>query len=294
MKDSTKPHIVLGDCLNVLKDVKENSVDLIVTSPQYADRRAKTYGGVKPEEYVNWFLPRSKEFLRVLNPDGTFILNIKEKVEKGERHTFVIDLILALRKQGWLWTEEFIWHKKNSYPGKWPNRFRDSWERLLQFNKMRHFKMYQDEVRVPMGEWAKSRLKKLSETDKRRDNSRVGSGFGKNISNWVGRELAYPTNVLSMATETGNKSHSAVFPKELPSWFIRLFTKPGDMVLDPFLGSGTTCIAALDLDRKSMGIEIFEDYYDLAKNNITKHLSRYQLKGKTPLPYAEINISGNI
>ena len=161
-------------------------------------------------EYLS--APRSKEFLRVLKPDGTFILNIKEKVENGERHTFVIDLILALRKQGWLWTEEFIWHKKNSYPGKWPNRFRDSWERLLQFNKTRHFKMYQDEVRVPMGEWRKSRLKKLSETDKRRDNSKVGSGFGKNISNWVGRELAYPSNVLHLATETGNKAHSAVFP----------------------------------------------------------------------------------
>jgi site-specific DNA-methyltransferase (adenine-specific) len=139
VKDSIKPHIVLGDCLNALKKVEENSVDLIVTSPPYADRRAKTYGGVKPEEYVAWFLPRSKEFLRVLKPDGTFILNIKEKVENGERHTFVIDLILALRQQGWLWTEEFIWHKKNSYPGKWPNRFRDSWERLLQFNKTRHF-----------------------------------------------------------------------------------------------------------------------------------------------------------
>ena len=148
--------------------------------------------------------------------------------------------------------------------------------------------MYQDEVRVPIGEWAKSRLKKLSETDKRRDNSRVGSGFGKNISNWIGRELAYPSNVLHLATETGNKAHSAVFPKELPAWFIRLFTKPGDMVLDPFLGSGTRCIAALDLDRKSMGIEIFDEYYDLAKNNIEKHLSRYQLKGKTPLPYAKL------
>ena len=120
--------------------------------------------------------------------------------------------------------------EKNSYPGKWPNRFRDSWERLLQFNKTRKFNMYQDEVRVPMGDWAKSRLKNLSETDKRRDNSKVGSGFGKNISNWIGRELAYPSNVLHVATETGNKVHSAVFPKELPAWFIKLFTKPGDMV----------------------------------------------------------------
>jgi site-specific DNA-methyltransferase (adenine-specific) len=154
--------------------------------------------------------------------------------------------------------------------------------------------MYQDEVRVPMGDWAKSRLKKLSETDKRRDNSKVGSGFGKNISNWVGRQMAYPSNVLHLATETGNKSHSAVFPKELPAWFIKLFTKPGDMVLDPFLGSGTTCISALELERRSLGIELLEEYYDLANNNVQRHLSSFSSDELIPLPYAEINISRNI
>ena len=210
------------------------------------------------------------ELLRVLHPKGTFILNIKEKVSDGERHTYVMELIIAMRKQGWLWTEEFIWHKKNCFPGKWPNRFRDSWERLLQFNKAKDFNMYQDEVRVPMGDWAKTRLKNLSETDKQRDNSKVGSGFGKNVSNWVGRELAYPTNVLSMATESSNKKHSAVFPKELPSWFIKLFTKPGDVVLDPFLGSGTTSIVAFQLDRNSIGIEIQEEYHKLAVENINE------------------------
>ena len=141
----------------------------------------KTYGGIKPEDYVDWFLPIGKQLLRVLKPDGTFILNIKEKAENGERHIYVLELILALRKQGWLWTEEFIWHKKNCYPGKWPNRFRDSWERLLQFNKNRFFKMYQEEVMVPVGDWASDRLKRLSETDKTRDNSKSGSGFGKKL-----------------------------------------------------------------------------------------------------------------
>jgi site-specific DNA-methyltransferase (adenine-specific) len=122
------PTIILGDCLDVLRKQPANSVDLLFTSPPYADRRKGTYGGTKPEEYVDWFLPRSAEFLRVLKPDGTFVLNIKERAEKGERHTYVIELILPLRQQGWLWTEELIWHKKNSYPGKWPNRFRDGWE----------------------------------------------------------------------------------------------------------------------------------------------------------------------
>lgn len=263
-----KANIFLGDCKEVLKDFDTGSVDLIFTSPPYADRRKNTYGGIEPEKYVEWFLPISKELLRVLKPDGTFILNIKEKAEGGERHTYVLELILALRKQGWLWTEEFIWHKKNCYPGKWPNRFRDSWERLLQFNKTRKFKMYQEEVMVPVGDWAKGRLKNLSEVDKSRDNAKNGSGFGKNVSNWVDRDKAYPTNVLHLATECNNKNHSAAFPYALPEWFVKLFTKEFDMILDPFMGSGTTIQVAKDLKRNSIGIDILRDYVELVKSQI--------------------------
>jgi len=252
----------LGDSKEKLKLIRSNSVDLIITSPPYADQRRNTYGGIHPNKYVDWFLPISEQLFRVLKPTGTFILNIKEKVVEGERSTYVMELILAMRQQGWLWTEEFIWHKKNSYPGKWPNRFRDSWERLIQFNKDKKFNMYQDEVMVPMGEWAKNRLKNLSDTDKKRDDSKVGSGFGKNISNWVDREKAYPTNVLHLATECNNKNHSATFPEELPEWFIKLFTKENDTVLDPFMGSGTTLKVANKMKRNSIGIDIIPAYYE--------------------------------
>ncbi|MCW5921290.1 MAG: site-specific DNA-methyltransferase [Saprospiraceae bacterium] len=260
--------LILGDSAKELKKLNDNSVDLIFTSPPYADQRKSTYGGITPEEYVNWFLPIGEELLRVLKPDGTFILNIKEKVSEGERSTYVLELILEMRKQGWLWTEEFIWHKKNSYPGKWSNRFRDSWERLLQFNKNRKFNMYQDEVRVPVGDWAKGRLRNLSATDQRRDNAKNGSGFGKNVSNWVGRELVYPTNVLHLATECSNKNHSAAFPRELPEWFIKLFTKEGDTVLDPFAGSGTTLEVAQQMRRHSIGIEIVPEYFQMMQRQI--------------------------
>ncbi len=263
-----KDQLVLGDCKDILSQLDDNSVDLVVTSPPYADSRKSTYGGIHPDDYVAWFLPIGKELLRVLKPTGTFVLNIKEKAVNGERHTYVIELILALRQQGWLWTEEYVWHKKNSYPGKWPNRFRDAWERCLQFNKSRQFAMYQDEVMVPMGDWAKKRLTHLSETDKVRDTSKVGSGFGKNVSAWVGREKAYPTNVLHLATETSNTGHSAAFPKALPEWFIKLFTQEGDLILDPFLGSGTTAEVAQELGRHYIGIELKPEYYALAQETL--------------------------
>ncbi len=260
--------IIQGDCEKILKEWPENSIDLIFTSPPYADQRSNTYGGVKPNDYVDWFLPKAEQFLRVLKPTGTFVLNIKERVVKGERHIYVIELILKMREQGWLWTEEFMWHKKNSFPGKWPNRFRDSWERLLQFNKHRKFNMFQEEVMVPVGDWAKTRLNNLSETDKTRDESKVESGFGKNVSNWVGRDMVYPTNVIHMATECSNRNHSAAFPEDLPMWFIRLFTKPDDIVFDPFIGSGTTAVAAIKLRRNYVGIDINKEYCQHAKNRI--------------------------
>ena len=128
--------------------------------------------------------------------------------------------------------------------------------------------MYQEEVIIPVGEWAKTRLKNLSKTDKTRDESKVGSGFGKNISNWLNRDKAYPTNVLHLATECNNKNHSAAFPEGLPEWFIRLFTQPGDTVLDPFMGSGTTNFVARRMSRNSIGIEIKKEYYNRVQEKI--------------------------
>ncbi len=285
MENKQTNNIYCGDCLPYLSDntiFPDSSVDLVFTSPPYADRRYNTYGGIPPDKYVHWFLSISSQLYRILNPFGSFVLNIKENVKKGERQTYVLELILALKKQGWLWVEEYCWYKKNSYPGKWPNRFRDSWERCLHFTKQSNFKMYQDAVRVPIGDWAKQRFKSMSEKDFIRNISGTNSKFSRKVSNWLDRKTVYPhnvvvfenehyietTNVIHLATECKNRYHSAVFPIELPTWFIKLFTLDNGIVLDPFLGVGTTAIAATLLGRQYVGIELIDEYVKEAKFNI--------------------------
>ena len=249
-------HIYRGDCFELIKDLPDNSIDLIVTSPPYGNRRKATYGGIDPDRYVEWFLPLGHELYRVLKSTGSFILNIKENVVAGERHTYVLGLILALRQQGWLWTEEYIWHKKNCMPGRWPNRLRDAWERCLHFTKQRHFKMFQEAVKVPVSAATIARAACLSEVDKVRTESAVLSGFGKNLSHCVGHDRVLPTNVLHLSAQTSNRGHSAAFPEQLPEFFIKLLTTENDVVLDPFVGSGTTFDTALRLDRQSIGFDL--------------------------------------
>ncbi len=259
-----------GDCAEVIAEhLAPFSVNLIVTSPPYADQRNGNYGGIHPNRYVEWFLPKSKAFMQCLAADGSFVLNIKEKAVGGEKHRYVYDLVLAMRDQGWRLVDEYCWHKRNCYPGKWPNRFRDSWERLYHFTLSPAFKMRQESVMVPMGDWKHARLANLSDTDRIRDLSKHENGFGKRVENWVGRNMAYPTNVLHMATECGFKGHPAAFPKALPTWFIKLFTDEGDTVLDPFAGSGTTLTAALELDRDAIGIDTDPEYCKAMRDAIS-------------------------
>ncbi len=175
--------IYIGDCLEVMAGFPDNSIDLIVTSPPYADARKHTYGGVPPTEYVDWFCTRAVEMLRILKPTGSLILNIKEKAVDGERHTYVLELILALKKEvGFRWVEEYIWHKTTAAPGKWKYRFRDSWERILHFSKTRDVKMNQDTVKVPVGDWTKKRLANMSQNDLTRQESATHSKIGRRIS----------------------------------------------------------------------------------------------------------------
>ena len=270
-----------NDCLDQINKFPDNCIDLIVTSPPYAGKRGMSNTKKIPiEDYVEWFLPISAELLRALKPTGSFVLNIKEPAIGGERSTYIIELILEMKKQGWKWTEEYVWRKTTSFPGKWTNRFRDGWERCLHFTKEKKFKMNQDAVKVPIGEWAKSRLMKnngtekrkiteMSKDDRKRRRSKSGSGLEREVANWLDRDMVFPDNVLEFAPIVNNKKkHSAAFPDVLPEWFIKLFTDPGDLVLDPFIGSGTTAVAAIKLGRHYIGIEKQKKYYNVAQKNV--------------------------
>ena len=261
--------IVEGDCLDALSSLPGGIVDLVLTSPPYADRRKAAYGGPAPEGYLDWFLPRSAELLRVLKPTGSFILNIKEHCRNGERQTYVLELVLALRRQGWGWVEEYIWAKTTSMPGKWPNRLRDAWEHCFHFAKQRKFAMYQDAVRVPMAESTKARAERaVAAGEFARQEMATGSGFGTNRTHWAGRDTVLPDNVLRLPLECSNRKHPAAFPLALPAFFIKLLTFPGDLVLDPFCGSGTACVAAKSLGRRYLGVEMSPPYCAEAKRRL--------------------------
>jgi DNA modification methylase len=197
-------------------------------------------------------------------------LNIKEKVIDKERHTYVLKLILALKEQvNFKWTDEFIWHKSTAYPGKWSNRFRDAWERLLHFTKEKEFKMNQESVMIPISQSSKERMKRLCHNDFKNLYSKTGSGFMMNRSNLIGKDFSYPTNVIYGSPATNPSWHSAIFPEWLPEFFIKLFTDKGDIVLDPFLGSGTTYKVARKMNRIAIGIEINKEY-------VNEHLKKLE------------------
>jgi site-specific DNA-methyltransferase (adenine-specific)/site-specific DNA-methyltransferase (cytosine-N4-specific) len=264
-----------GDSVIELQKLDKDTVDLIVTSPPYADARKDTYGGVLPEHYVDWFLPISEQLFRVIKPSGTFILNIKEKCVDGERSEYVMDLVKALRCQGWRWTEEYIWHKKAAFPGKFTDRFRDAWEHLFQFNKEKQFNMYQDAVKVPASPCSLIKSRRIQTrihagTGARylqKTKSETGSGFTR-LCGVACNGMVYPTNVLHVATEPIARGHSAVYPEGVPDFFIKLFTVHGDLVLDPFLGSGTTGVVARRLKRKFIGIEKKPEYVEVSRKRI--------------------------
>lgn len=281
--------VIHGDSREELKPL-EGQVDLIVTSPPYADARHKHYDSVHPDGFVEWFMTFNEPFLNALKPEGSLVINIKDKVVDGTRHRYVWRMIDSLCDNGWYSIDDYIWNKTNPMPGSWPTRLRDGWEYCFHLAKSKRPFFNADAVRKPIGNWVESRLKNLGENDLSRHNSVNESGFGRDISKWVGKETVLPSNVLSMAVVGKNKGHPAVFPVELPAFFIKLLSPDNGLIVDPFGGSGTTGIAAIRTGRKSILIDNNAEYCDeavkrlIAEGGLHNYTNEFNKNGNRPKP----------
>ncbi len=263
-----KTEVYLGDSRNVLGKFPDQYFNLIVTSPPYADARHDHYDSINPDEYADFIVSFSDQFWRVLADDGSFVLNVKDKIVNGIRHRFVWHTIEALTAGGWLCIDDYIWVKPNAMPGYWPNRLRDEWEYCFHLTKRAKFAMYQEAIKQPIGNWAEKRLAKLTGKSNGRHNSENNSGFGRDLRKWVGKELVLPGNTVKVPLVGKNMGHPAAFPTGLPKFFMKLFTRQGDKVLDPFAGSGSTGLAAEELKRNVVLIDNKKDYFDVMKKRL--------------------------
>lgn len=273
-----KTEVYWGDSREVLKSFPSGCFNLIVTSPPYADARSDHYDSISPDQYVNFLLSFHEQFWRVLADDGSFVLNIKDKVVDGVRHRYVWHTIEALSQRGWRCVDDYIWIKPNAMPGFWRNRLRDEWEYCFHLTKQKQFAMYQDSVKKPIGGWTEKRLANLTGKSTDRHNSENNSGFGRDLRNWVNKDMVAPGNTIRVPLVGKNMGHPAVFPVGVPEFFIKLFTKPGDRVLDPFAGSGSTGIAAENLDRNVVLIDTKEEYIASTENRLNKTKSEFRLR----------------
>jgi site-specific DNA-methyltransferase (adenine-specific) len=265
-----KTEVHLGDSRDVLRRYPDGYFNLIVTSPPYADARKNHYDSISTDRYLDFFLSFHDELWRVLADDGSFVLNIKDKVVDGVRDRYVWKTVMALADKGWRCVDDYLWVKPNAMPGHWSNRLRDEWEYCFHMTKQKQFAMYQDAVRRPMGDWAEKRLANLNGKSAERHNSENDSGFGRDLRNWLNKDTVLPGNTITVALVGKNMGHPAVFPVGVPEFFIKLFTKENDHVLDPFAGSGSSGIAAERLKRNVVLIDIKKGYVDVIKERLSR------------------------
>jgi site-specific DNA-methyltransferase (adenine-specific) len=255
--------VIHGDCLSTLPELYSTNgefANLLIFSPPYAQQRKDTYGGIPEVDYPNWMLSVVRAGMKILKPTGSLVINIKEHVNHGLRSLYVLETTLLLAKE-YRYVDEYIWNKTNPFPTGSKKRLKDGFERCLHFTKNAEYQFYPGSVcEKSTSKWAGDNERRLN---KGAHNTRNGSGM--NMSRRITGELVRPSNVITIPASSLNIQHPAMFPSGLPEFFVRLMTTEGDVVVDPFLGSGTTALAAVKLGRRFLGIERDEEYVRLAE-----------------------------
>jgi DNA modification methylase len=292
-----KHRLICADCRDaqVIASLFDGAcANVVITSPPYASQRAydpdSGFKPVPPEEYVGWFRDVAATIRTILATDGSYFLNIKEHADEGERNLYVKDLVLAHKRQwGWRFVDEFCWRKTdNGVPGGWNNRFKNAWEPVFHFCREPKIKFRPKEVGHESEDcfhYSPNNPKSTSGSGllgtgprgAAADKGRLHDAWQvtrANANNLEGRYagVARPSNVIEVKTESSQGSHSAPFPRQLVEFFVKGFSDPGDIVFDPFLGSGTTMAAAHVLDRVGYGSEISPGYCDVILRRI-QHLT---------------------
>lgn len=257
--------ILNQDCLEYMQTLPDNCIDLVITSPPYAEQRKATYGGIDANNYPSYMTTIGKEIYRILKPTGSFVLNIKEHVSKGVRDTYVLKTVLAL-SEIFMWNDTYIWNKSNPFPTGSKKRLKDGFEYCYLFTKTKDYKFNPNNVLIKSeSKWIESEKKR-----KNKGSHNVTNGSGFNMSQRYVSDMVRPSNVLTLPVDTTNHKHPATFPVALPSFFIKLLTDELDVVYDPFAGSGSSLVASKELNRNFIGTEIIKEYCDIAKERILK------------------------
>lgn len=258
------PHRILcGDCRepdDVARLLNGAAVNVAFTSPPYASQRtydeSSGFKPIRPDEYVEWFAPVSANVAEHLSEDGSWFVNIKANAENGQRHLYVMDLVLAHARQWeWLVVDEFCWMRP-SPPGRWPNRFKNGFEPVFHFTTGQRIKFRPESVAIDSDDVPVP-------SSVAGANTSGPNGEYWNLSMQTQHGKAWPSNVLKVSGVEPGTGHSAAFPVGLPEWFIKAYSDPGDNVFDPFMGSGSTLIAAHKQDRVAYGTELSPAYVDV-------------------------------
>lgn len=288
--DTDHGQAFLGDSLEIMKELPDNSVNLILTSPPFALTRQKEYGNKLEQDYIDWFMEFSKEFYRLLTPNGSLVIDLGGAYLPGHptRSIYQYELLVRLcREQNFFLAQEFFHYNpaRLPTPAEWVTvrriRVKDSVNIVWWLSKTENPKSDNRKVLKPYSDSMKALLKNGYKAQMRPSGHDISTKFGNDNGGAIPPNLLqmvdFTDNVLELANTESNsnymkrckalgiKPHPARFPKDFADFFIKFTTSENDLVLDPFAGSNTTGYAAEQLERRWIAIEINEPYLEGSK-----------------------------
>jgi site-specific DNA-methyltransferase (adenine-specific) len=241
-------NVICGDVLSVLPNLPDASINLVVTSPPYAEQRDGHYPGIPEAEYPAWLTKVTATLRPKLAADASVLIVIRPHVRDGVMSDYVLRTRLALREDGWSEVDEYVWHKGDGGPNGSNIRLRRVWESVLHFAPSRRPFI---DLRA-CGNDSKRIGFKGRDRFGLKGRRQLIHGCSKDYS--PGRSRAAEEFCVPVGGNARGINHPAQFPPKLAEQLVATFSRPNDLVADIFAGSGTTLLAAQSLGRRCLGI----------------------------------------